>query len=104
MNDLIRPPLYGAYQRVQAIKPRRGKILAEVVGPICESTDFFAQKRTLPKLMPKDLLAILDAGAYGFSMASHYNSRPKVPEVLVEGKNFRVIRKREKIVDLVKGE
>jgi diaminopimelate decarboxylase len=105
MNDLIRPSLYGSYQGIQPVRKRKGKnICADIVGPICESGDFLAKKRSVPPLEPGDLLAVMSAGAYGFSMSSNYNSRPRIPEVLVAGDRFFVIREREKYDDLIRGE
>ncbi|MBI1883501.1 MAG: diaminopimelate decarboxylase [Chlamydiae bacterium] len=105
MNDLIRPSLYGAYHGIlPVVNHRIGKVVSDVVGPICESGDFFAKDRSLPSVEPGDILAIMSAGAYGFSMASHYNSRPRVAEVMVRGNQFQVIREREKLEDLIRGE
>jgi diaminopimelate decarboxylase len=103
MNDLIRPALYQAYHEIVPVTPGRSsrKAPADVVGPICETGDFFARDRELPPLKPGDLVAILDAGAYGMSLASNYNSRPRPPEVLVEGKRARLIRRRETIEDML---
>ncbi len=105
MNDLVRPALYGAYHDIIPVKEKSDKeITVDVVGPICESGDFLAKDRDLPILKPGVLLAVLGAGAYGFSMSSNYNSRKRVTEVLVKGKEFFVIRKRETLRDLIKGE
>ena len=105
MNDLIRPSLYGSYQRIQPVrKVERGEMLADVVGPICESGDFLAKDRKLPKLEQGDLLAVMSAGAYGFSMSSNYNSRPRAAEVLVSKDKYFVIREREDYADLIQGE
>lgn len=105
MNDLIRPTLYDAYQRIIPVKKRRGTtIVADVVGPICESADFLAKDRQLLKPREGELLAVMTAGAYGFTMASNYNSRPRVPEVLVKGTRAFLIREREDYEDLIKGE
>ncbi len=105
MNDLIRPALYGSYQAIQPVTPRSGaRFTADVVGPVCESGDFFAKDRELPELAPGDLLAIMSAGAYGFVMASNYNSRPRPAEVLVDGGEHHVIRQRETWEGLVEGE
>jgi diaminopimelate decarboxylase len=105
MNDLIRPSLYGSYQRIQPVhKVERGEMLADVVGPICESGDFLAKDRKLPKLEQGELLAVMSAGAYGFSMSSNYNSRPRAAEVLVAKDRYFVIRRREDYEDLVRGE
>ena len=105
MNDLIRPALYGSYQAIRPVAERKGEaIVADVVGPICESGDFFAKDREIPRPEPGDLLAVMSAGAYGFTMASNYNSHPKAPEILVDGENFYVVRKRESFEDLINGE
>jgi diaminopimelate decarboxylase len=105
MNDLIRPSLYGSYQRVQPVhRSDRPEWMADVVGPICESSDFLAKDRKLPKAEQGDLLAVMSAGAYGFSMSSNYNSRPRVAEVLVAKDKFFVIRQREDYDDLIRGE
>jgi diaminopimelate decarboxylase len=102
MNDLIRPSLYGSYHHIQPVVRRRGpKIQADVVGPICESGDFLGQDRLLPLPAPGDLLAVMSAGAYGFVMSSNYNSRPRAAEVLVSGRTFHVIRKRETYAHLI---
>ncbi|MBK8277728.1 MAG: diaminopimelate decarboxylase [Nitrospira sp.] len=107
MNDLIRPSLYGAYHEIRPVNEaaaHRPKQMVDIVGPVCESGDFLAKDRSLPNIQPDDLLAVMSAGAYGFVMASNYNSRPRVPEVLVKGGEFHVIRERETYDDLVKGE
>jgi diaminopimelate decarboxylase len=104
MNDLIRPALYGSYHRIQPIRRKKGSQKVDVVGPICESGDFFAENRSLPVLDSGDLLAVMSAGAYGFVMASNYNSRPRAAEVLVNGKEFHIIRLREELRDLPRGE
>lgn len=105
MNDLVRPSLYGAFQAIQPIaKKTGGEIVADIVGPICESGDFLARDRTIPSVKPDDLLAVMSAGAYGFTMSSNYNSRPRVPEVMVQGAQFAVIRERERYDDLIRGE
>lgn len=96
MNDLLRPSLYGAYHHIQPVaRSRRPAIKADVVGPICESGDFLGKDRTLPLPDSGELLAVMSAGAYGFSMSSNYNSRPRAAEILVREKKFQVIRKRE---------
>ncbi|MGA3017911.1 MAG: diaminopimelate decarboxylase [Bryobacteraceae bacterium] len=105
MNDLIRPALYKAHHEV--IPVRRNalpQITADVVGPVCETGDFLARDRRMANVMPGDFLAVCTAGAYGFVQASNYNSRPRAPEVLVEGAAWRVIRQRETYEDLVRGE
>ena len=105
MNDLIRPTLYQAYHEIVPVTPRPGrKHLVDVVGPVCESGDFFARDRLLPELRTGDLVAILDAGAYGSSLTSNYNSRPRPAEVLIEGKSATLIRRRETMEDLMKTE
>jgi diaminopimelate decarboxylase len=105
MNDLIRPALYGSYQAIQpVVESRAEKIVADVVGPICESGDFFAKDREINRPERGDLLAVMSAGAYGFTMASNYNSHPKPPEVLVDGERYYVVRKRESLDDLINGE
>ena len=105
MNDLLRPSLYGAFHRIEPVAPRAGEALpADVVGPVCESGDFLAQDRPLPPVEPGDLLAVRSAGAYGFVMASNYNARPRAAEVLVDGGRFGLVRERESLEDLVRGE
>jgi len=105
MNDLIRPALYGSYQAIQPVVENNAqKIVADVVGPICESGDFFAKDREIPQPERGDLLAVMSAGAYGFTMASNYNSHPKPPEVLVDGDKYYVVRRRENFDDLINGE
>ena len=105
MNDLIRPALYGSYQAIQpVVETKAEKVVADVVGPICESGDFFAKDREIGRPRRGDLLAVMSAGAYGFTMASNYNSHPKPPEVLVDGDKYYVVRKRETFDDLINGE
>ena len=105
MNDLIRPSLYGSYHYIQPVfRDLKETEIVDVVGPICESGDFLARDRGLPTTAPGDYLAVMSAGAYGFSMSSNYNSRPRVPEVLVKGGQYFVIRKRETWEDLVRSE
>jgi diaminopimelate decarboxylase len=106
MNDLIRPSLYQAVHQVSPVVQEDGaaEVKVDVVGPICESGDFLAQDMDLPVVKPGDLLAVLTAGAYGFSMSSNYNSRPRVPEILVSGRKAYVIRYRETMEDLLRGE
>jgi diaminopimelate decarboxylase len=104
MNDLLRPSLYNAFHRIVPVKKnRRMKILADIVGPICESGDFIAKDRSINRVLQGDLLAVMSAGAYGFTMSSTYNSRPRAAEVLVRGKSYSVIRKRENYGDLLRG-
>ena len=105
MNDLLRPSLYGSYHQLQpVIRRESGKITADVVGPICESGDFLAKGRQIPAFGRGELIAVMSAGAYGFSMSSNYNSRPRVPEVLVRDGTWYVIRERETCEDLIRGE
>jgi len=105
MNDLMRPSLYGAYHGILPLKNTPGeKLTADIVGPICESGDFLAKKRLIEPLAPEDLIAVMSAGAYGFSMSSSYNSRPRVCEVMVKEDRFEIIRERETFEDLVRGE
>jgi diaminopimelate decarboxylase len=105
MNDLIRPALYGSYQAIQPVVQNGGEtIVADIVGPICESGDFFAKDREIARPARGDLLAVMSAGAYGFTMASNYNSHPKPPEILVHGDKYYVIRARENFDDLIRGE
>jgi diaminopimelate decarboxylase len=105
MNDLIRPALYRAHHEI--IPVRRNAlppVTADVVGPVCETGDFLARDRQMANVMPGDFVAVCSAGAYGFVQASNYNSRPRAPEVMVEGAGWRVIRCRETYQDLVRGE
>jgi diaminopimelate decarboxylase len=105
MNDLIRPALYGSYQAIQPVAQTKAEtITADVVGPICESGDFFAKDREIARPKRGDLLAVMSAGAYGFTMASNYNSHPKPPEVLVDGDKYYIVRRRESLDDLINGE
>lgn len=105
MNDLLRPALYGAHHEVQPVRKRAAKRLkADLVGPVCESSDAFARQRRLPELETGELVALMSAGAYGMSMSSNYNSRPRPAEVLVDGRRYEVIRERETFEDLVRGE
>ncbi len=105
MNDLVRPSLYDAYHHIQPLKKnRRDKILADIVGPICESGDFIAKNREIAAVKKGEYLAVMSAGAYGFSMSSNYNSRPRVAEVMVKGKKYALVRKRETFNDLIRGE
>ena len=106
MNDLIRPALYEGHHEIVPLAepPAGGRIKVDVVGPICESGDFFCQDRELPDFHPGDHVALMSAGAYGFAMASNYNSRPLPAEILVEGTTATVIRKRQTLDDLIEGE
>jgi diaminopimelate decarboxylase len=102
MNDLIRPALYQAYHEIVPVRPRSGRPrVVDVVGPVCESGDFFARDRKLAPVEPGDLVALLDAGAYGMAQSSNYNSRLRPAEVLVEGSRARLIRRRETMADLL---
>ena len=102
MNDLIRPALYQAHHEIVPVRPRAGRArVVDVVGPVCESGDFFARDRKLAPVEPGDLIALLDAGAYGMAQASNYNTRVRPAEVLVEGKTARLIRRRETMADLL---
>ena len=106
MNDLIRPVLYEAYHEIVPIVRREGGVrqTADVVGPVCESGDFFARERDLPAVDSGDLIAVMSAGAYGFVMASNYNSRPRAAEVLVNGAEVHVIRERDSFEDIIRNE
>lgn len=104
MNDFIRPALYGAFQEILPVVKKNETIRADVVGPVCESGDFFAKDRLVPDVKRDDLIAIMSAGAYGFSMSSNYNSRRRPAEVLVDSDKYFVIRKREDYNDLIRGE
>ena len=107
MNDLLRPSLYSAYHEIRPVNEEaahRTKHQMDIVGPVCESGDFLAKDRLLATVEPGELLAVMSAGAYGFVMASNYNSRPRAPEVLVDGGDMHVIRARETYDDLIKGE
>jgi diaminopimelate decarboxylase len=105
MNDLIRPALYNAYHRIlPVLRKKRNTIICDVVGPICESSDFLAKERELKTVKQGEYLAVMTAGAYGFSMSSNYNSRPRVAEVIVKGKEHFLIRKRETFSDLIRND
>jgi diaminopimelate decarboxylase len=109
MNDLVRPSLYKAHHSILPVKRNSGGagselFLADIVGPICESGDFLARSREFPTPAVGDFLAVMSAGAYGFTMSSNYNSRPRACEVLVDGDKFHIIRKRESYEDLTRGE
>jgi len=102
MNDLIRPALYQAHHEILPLRPRAGKARpVDVVGPICETGDFFARDRKLAPLEPGDVVALLDAGAYGMAQSSNYNTRLRPAEVLVENGKARLIRRRETMEDLL---
>jgi len=102
MNDLIRPVLYDAYHEILPARKTRETVLADLVGPICESGDFIAQDRRLPVVHAGDLLAVCSTGAYGFAMSSTYNSRPRPAEVMVNGRKTTLVRRRETLQDLVR--
>ncbi|PPB57718.1 diaminopimelate decarboxylase [Campylobacter hyointestinalis] len=103
MNDLIRPSLYEAYHEIDALKEGKSE-LCDVVGPVCESGDFLGKNISLPKLSSGDILVVKSAGAYGFSMSSNYNSRPRAAEIAIKGGKDRLIRKRENFEDLIQNE
>jgi diaminopimelate decarboxylase len=107
MNDLVRPSFYDAHHAIEPVgapRPDAREIVCDVVGPVCESSDFLARKRRMPEPRSGDLLAVRSAGAYGFSMSSNYNARPRAAEVLVDGGRALLARKRESYADLVRGE
>jgi diaminopimelate decarboxylase len=106
MNDLLRPALYQSHHEIEPVrKPTHGEtLLADVVGPVCETGDFLARNRHIAPAQPGDLLAINTAGAYGFVLSSNYNSRPRVAEILVENGGWRIVRQRETYEDLIRGE
>jgi diaminopimelate decarboxylase len=105
MNDLARPALYGSFHGVQpVVKDQDGLVVADIVGPICESGDFLVKEREVPMFKRGDLMAFMSAGAYGFAMSSTYNSRPRVAEVMVKGNQFETVRDRETVADLLRGE
>jgi diaminopimelate decarboxylase len=105
MNDLLRPALYGAHHRIEPVTPRgRAVETVDVVGPVCETSDFLARGRDIEASEPGDLLAVRDAGAYGFAMSSNYNMRPRAAEALVEDGDARLVRRRETFEDLVRTE
>ena len=102
MTELLRPSHYGAFHRIEAVIDRPGRITADVVGPICESGDFLALDRSIVDVQADELLAVFDTGAYGYVMASNYNSRPRAAEVLVDGDRFAVVTARESYADLIR--
>ena len=105
MNDLLRPSLYNAFHAIEPVVNSKGNlIVADVVGPICESSDFLAVDRRICDAQSGDLLAVMSAGAYGFVMSSNYCSRPRVAEVMVKEDRFHVIKARETYEDLIRGE
>ncbi len=104
MNDLIRPALYEAFHEIKPVTPRDGTVFGDLVGPVCESGDFLAANRDLPAVEQGDLLAVMSAGAYGFVMASTYNSRGRAAEVMVQGDRHELVRVRETIEDVTRGE
>ena len=106
MNDLIRPALYEGYHEIVPLRERSDgeQLVTDVVGPVCESGDFFAEDRQVPRLAQGDRIALMSAGAYGFVMSSTYNSRPLLPEILVEGATAHVVRRRGTYADLVEAE
>jgi diaminopimelate decarboxylase len=105
MNDLIRPAFYDAYHEIVPVRERRGRLISsDVVGPICESSDYFCKDRPLPAVAEGDLLALLSAGAYGFVMSSNYNARALAAEVLVDGARSAVVRRRQRVEEIWAGE
>jgi diaminopimelate decarboxylase len=104
MNDLIRPSHYNAYHRIEAVNPSGDRITADIVGPVCESGDFLGLHRDVDDAKPGDLIAVRSAGAYGFVMASNYNSRPRIAEVLIDRGRFGIVTAREEYSDLVRKE
>lgn len=105
MNDLVRPSLYDAYHAIEpVVRDQKATTKVDVVGPICESSDFLARDREIARVQAGDLLAVMSAGAYGFTMSSNYNSRPRVPEVMVKEDKFYVVRERESYETLIAGE
>jgi diaminopimelate decarboxylase len=106
MTELIRPALYGAHHEILPLRESRipGSVVADVVGPVCETGDFLARDRAMPQVMPGDFVAVMTAGAYGSVASSNYNARPRPAEVLVDGSQWRIVRKRETFEDLVRGE
>lgn len=105
MNDLLRPALYHSHHEIIPVRRNdTGTVIADIVGPVCETGDFLARNREVANVMPGDLVAVCTAGAYGFVQGSNYNTRPRPPEVMVEGAHWRVVRKRETFDDLVRGE
>ncbi|HID56245.1 TPA: diaminopimelate decarboxylase, partial [Candidatus Poribacteria bacterium] len=105
MNDLIRPAFYDSYHRIRPVKIRTDrKGLFDVVGPVCETGDYFARDREVNPVEPGEFLAIFSAGAYGFVMSSNYNSRPRAAEVMVIEDRYYIVRKRESYLDLIRGE
>jgi diaminopimelate decarboxylase len=104
MNNLIRPSLYGAYHGIIPLVTSGGSMKADVVGPICESGDFFAKDRVLPQIRERQYIAVMSTGAYGAAMASRYNAQPFAAEILVDGRSMRVIRKQESYRDMIRNE
>ncbi len=104
MTELLRPSHYAAYHEITSVAATDGSITADIVGPVCESGDFLAIDRTVDAVQPGDLVAVHNAGAYGFVMSSNYNARPRVAEVMVDGDRWAVVRERERYEDLVRGE
>jgi len=106
MNDLIRPSLYGSYHSIlpASRKPGKETVVTDVVGPVCESGDLLAKDRSMPVTDPGELLVVMSAGAYGYTMSSNYNSRPRPPEIMVKGDRYFTIRERASYEDLIRGE
>lgn len=101
MNDLLRPSHYNAYHAIEAVRPSGGRVVADIVGPVCESGDFLALGREVDDARPGDLLVVQSSGAYGYAMASNYNSRPRPAEILVDEGRFAVITERERYEDII---
>jgi diaminopimelate decarboxylase len=105
MNDLLRPTLYNAFHAIESVRKFEGEpVKTDVVGPICESGDFLALDRYIPNVKNGDLLAVMSAGAYGFTMSSNYCSRPRAAEVMVRDDQYHIIKARETYEDLIRGE
>ncbi|MGH9446127.1 MAG: diaminopimelate decarboxylase [Terriglobia bacterium] len=105
MNDLLRPALYGSFHEILPLRQgRNGRVRADVVGPLCETGDFLARDREMPQAREGDLLAVLTVGAYGYALASNYNSRPRPPEVLIHGNAVKLVRPRETVEELIRPE
>jgi len=104
MNDLIRPALYGAYHEILPVRQTTKKMIADVVGPVCETGDFFARERVIAEVKEGDTVALLSAGAYGIVMASNYNARPRAADVMIDQGKAKIIRKRETFEQMIENE
>jgi len=104
MHDLARPSLYNAFHKILAVRRNDETVVADIVGPVCESGDFLSKGKEVPCVQAGGLLAVMSTGAYGFTMASNYNARPRPPEVLVAGDHYDVVRRRETLDQLLAGE